>query len=129
MGSPLRKRLPRELRNNLGKYLGMFLLLALAIAFTSGFLVAASSIELIGTNMRDDYYTEDGHFATTFKADDKSIRAVEKLGCIHVVLCEVLRAIGQKAGKIALVFYEVNAVIVALGFYHAAVTHKVGDLG
>ena len=81
MASPLRKRLPRELRNNLGKYLGMFLLLTLAIAFTSGFLVAASSIELIGTNMRDDYYTEDGHFATTFKADDKSIRAVEKLGC------------------------------------------------
>lgn len=81
MGSPLRKRLPRELRNNLGKYLGMFLLLALAIAFTSGFLVAASSIELIGTNMRDDYYTEDGHFATTFKADGKSIKAVEALGC------------------------------------------------
>ena len=52
MASPLVKRLPRELRNNLGKYLGMFLLLTLAIAFTSGFLVAASSIELIGKNMR-----------------------------------------------------------------------------
>ncbi len=81
MTSPLRKRLPRELKNNLGKYLGMFLLLTLAIAFTSGFLVAASSIELIGTNMRDDYYTEDGHFATTFKADSKSVEAVEELGC------------------------------------------------
>ena len=84
MASPLRKRLPREFRNNLGKYLGMFLLLALAIAFTSGFLVAASSIELIGTNMRDDYNTEDGHFATTFEADDKSIEAVEALGCTVV---------------------------------------------
>ena len=81
MTSPLRKRLPRELRNNLGKYLGMFLLLTLAIAFTSGFLVAASSIEVIGTSMRDDYNTEDGHFATTFEADDDSIEAVEKLGC------------------------------------------------
>ena len=81
MRSPLAKRLPREFRNNLGKYLGMFLLLALAISFTSGFLVAASSIELIGTNMRDDYNTEDGHFATTFEADQKSIRAVEALGC------------------------------------------------
>ncbi len=79
--SPLRKRLPRELRNNLGKYLGMFLLLALAIAFTTGFLVAASSIEVIGNAMRDDYNTEDGHFATTFEADDKSIDAVEALGC------------------------------------------------
>ena len=84
MTSPLRKRLPRELRNNLGKYLGMFLLLTLAIAFTSGFLVAASSIELIGTSMRDDYHTEDGHFATTFEASDKSIEAVEALGCTVV---------------------------------------------
>lgn len=84
MASPLRKRLPRELRNNLGKYLGMFLLLALAVAFTSGFLVAASSIQLIGEGMRADYNTEDGHFATTFKADDDSIEAVEALGCTVV---------------------------------------------
>ena len=84
MASPLRKRLPRELRNNLGKYLGMFLLLALAIAFTTGFLVAASSIEVIGNAVRDDYNTEDGHFATTFEADDKSIDAVEALGCTVV---------------------------------------------
>ena len=60
MRSPLVKRLPREFKNNLGKYLGMFLLLALAISFTSGFLVAASSIELIGSSMHDDYNTEDG---------------------------------------------------------------------
>ena len=31
MASPLRKRLPRELNNNIGKYLGMFLLLTIAI--------------------------------------------------------------------------------------------------
>lgn len=81
MTNPLTKRFPRELKNNLGKYLGMFLLLSIAIAFTSGFLVAASSIELIGSNMRDDYCTEDGHFATTFEADEDSIAAVEALGC------------------------------------------------
>ena len=81
MGSPLRKRLPREFKNNLGKYLGMLLLLTIAIAFTSGFLVAASSIEVISNGMRDAYNTEDGHFATTFEADDDSIEAVEALGC------------------------------------------------
>ncbi|MBQ9043999.1 MAG: ABC transporter permease [Eggerthellaceae bacterium] len=84
MSSPLRKRLPRELKNNIGKYLGMFLLLTLAIAFTSGFLVAASSIELIGTSMRETYNTEDGHFATTFEAGEDSIKAVEALGCTVV---------------------------------------------
>jgi len=82
--SPLVKRLPRELRNNAGKYLGMFLLLAVAIAFTSGFLSAASSIQVIGEGMRDDYQTEDGHFNTTFEAENASIRAVEALGCTVV---------------------------------------------
>ena len=81
MRSPLVKRLPRELKNNLGKYLGMFLLLALAIAFTSGFLVAASSIEVIGGERRDTYNTEDGHFATTFEASARSLEKVEDLGC------------------------------------------------
>lgn len=81
MKSPLLKRFPRELKNNLGKYLGMFLLMSLAIAFTSGFLVAASSIELIGKGMRDAYYTEDGHFATTFEIDKQSLKAVESFGC------------------------------------------------
>ncbi len=84
MTSPLTKRLPRELRNNIGKYLGMFLLLTLAIAFTTGFLVAASSIEVIGNGMREDYNTEDGHFSTTFKADEGSLEAVEALGCTVV---------------------------------------------
>ena len=42
MASPLAKRLPRELRNNLGKYLGMFLLLTLAIAFTSGYSLSGN---------------------------------------------------------------------------------------
>ena len=84
MRNPLVKRLPREFRNNLGKYVGLFLLLAIAIAFTSGFLVAASSIELIGLNMRTDYNVEDGHFSTSFEADGKSIAAVEDMGCTVV---------------------------------------------
>ncbi len=81
MKSPLLKRLPREFKNNLGKYLGLFLLLTIAIAFTSGFLVAASSIELIDLNMRENYNVEDGHFATTFEANEKSLSAVEEMGC------------------------------------------------
>ena len=51
MHSPLNKRLPRELRNNLGKYLSIFLLMGIAIAMTSGFLVAASSIQRIAEEM------------------------------------------------------------------------------
>ena len=47
MVNPLLKRLPRELRNNLGKYLEIFLLMAGSIALVSGFLLAANSIGVI----------------------------------------------------------------------------------
>ena len=81
MHSPLNKRLPRELRNNLGKYLGIFLLMGIAIAMTSGFLVAASSIQRIAEEMPETYHVEDGRFATAFEADDATLAAVEELGC------------------------------------------------
>ena len=44
MKSPLKKRLPRELKNDIGKYLVIFLLLILSIGFVSGFLVADGSM-------------------------------------------------------------------------------------
>ena len=78
--SPLTKRLPRELKHNLGKYLGIFLLMALSCALVSGFLVAASSIQTIMGTFRDDYTVEDGRFTTNFEATDKAIAAVEELG-------------------------------------------------
>lgn len=81
MRSPLNKRLPRELRNNLGKYLGIFLLMGIAIAMTSGFLVAASSIQKITEEVPETYHVEDGRFATAFEADDATLAAVEELGC------------------------------------------------
>ena len=34
--SPLTRRIPRELRNNLGRYLGLFFLVLLAVAFAGG---------------------------------------------------------------------------------------------
>ena len=44
MKSPLRKRLPRELKGELGKYLVVFLLMVATIGFVSGFLVADGSM-------------------------------------------------------------------------------------
>ena len=42
--NPLMKRIPRELRKDLGKYAALFLFMALMIGLVSGFLVAAGSI-------------------------------------------------------------------------------------
>ena len=44
MKSPLRKRLPRELKGGIGKYLVVLILMIATIGFVSGFLVADGSM-------------------------------------------------------------------------------------
>ena len=75
MVSPLRKRFPRELKNNLGKYLGIFLLMSVTIALTSGFLLAAHSIGVIIDDMPEKYSIEDARFTTAFEATDEQLDA------------------------------------------------------
>lgn len=75
MASPLRKRFPRELKNNLGKYLGIFLLMYVTIALTSGFLLAAHSIGVIIDDMPEKYSIEDARFTTAFEATDEQLNA------------------------------------------------------
>ena len=69
--TPLAKRLPRELRRNTGKYLGIFLLMCGSIALTSGFLLAAHSIGCLIDDMRDAYTIEDGRVTTSFEATEQ----------------------------------------------------------
>lgn len=73
----LAKRLPRELRRNIGKYLGIFLLMCGSIALTSGFLLAAHSIGCLIDGMRDDYTIEDGRVTTSFEATGEQLKAAE----------------------------------------------------
>ena len=77
MASPLRKRFPRELKNNLGKYLGIFLLMSVTIALTSGFLLAAHSIGVIIDDMPEKYSIEDTRFTTAFEATDEQLNAAD----------------------------------------------------
>ena len=73
--TPLAKRLPRELKDNISKYLGIFLLMCGAIALTSGFLLAAHSIGQIIDGMHDEYTIEDGRLATSFEATENQLQA------------------------------------------------------
>lgn len=75
MASPLRKRFPRELKDNLGKFLGIFLLMSVTIALTSGFLLAAHSIGVIIDDMPEKYSIEDARFTTAFEATDEQLDA------------------------------------------------------
>ena len=78
--SPLNKRLPREFRNNPGKWLGIIALLVLSISLVAGFLMASSSITRILGTADDDYHIEDGRFTANFKIKDEVIDDVEALG-------------------------------------------------
>ena len=78
MLSPLAKRFPRELKNNLGKYLGIFAMMVMAIGLTSGFLAAASSISKIIGGMDDAYLIEDTRFTTNFEASSKALSAAKE---------------------------------------------------
>ena len=86
--TPLARRLPRELRHNLGKYVGIFLLMCASIALTSGFLLAAHSISVIIDGMRDEYAIEDGRFTTSFEATeaqlDAALDAADGVGGVDV---------------------------------------------
>lgn len=76
--SPLIRRLPRELRHNLGKYLGIFLLMSVSIALTSGFLLAAHSISVIIDEMPAKYIIEDARFTTSFELTAAQRKAAER---------------------------------------------------
>lgn len=73
MGSPLMRRLPRQLVREGGKYLGIFLLLVISIALVAGFLVAASSIEAMVEEMPERYHIEDARLTTAFEADSSAL--------------------------------------------------------
>ena len=62
MKNPLNKRVFRELKNDLGKYIALFLFLTLTIGFVSGFLVAGSSMTDAYNKSFEKYNIEDGHF-------------------------------------------------------------------
>lgn len=80
MASPLIRRLPREFAHNIGRYLGVFLLIAVSIGFVTGFLVAAASIERIIEDMPQVYEMEDGQFTCSFEASEEAVESVEDLG-------------------------------------------------
>ncbi len=80
MKNPLRKRLLRELRQELGKYAVIFLLLTVTIGFISGFLVATGSMMAAYDESFEVYNIEDGYFQLQTQADDGTVAAIEELG-------------------------------------------------
>ena len=77
MRNPLVKRLPSEFKNELGKYIVIFLFMALSVSLVSGWSVAGGSMATAYDESFEKYNIEDGNFELYAKADDELIKAVE----------------------------------------------------
>lgn len=80
MKNPLRKRLLREIRGDMGKYLVIFLMLIVFIGFVSGYIVANSSMLTAYHEGFTKYNVENGHFTTTNKMNPAQKKAAENMG-------------------------------------------------
>ena len=77
MRNPLIKRLPRELKGELGKYLVIFLFIVGTISIVSGWNVAGSSMATAYDESFEEYSIEDGNFQLAAEADDDLLSALE----------------------------------------------------
>ncbi len=78
MRNPLRKRIPRELIKEFGKYAVIFIFLTATIGFVSGFLVAAGSMTKAYEESYETYNVEDGHFELLSQITKEEITRIEK---------------------------------------------------
>ena len=78
--NPLHKRLLREMKTELGKYIVIFILLVTTIGFVSGFLVADNSMLLAYNEGFQKYNIEDGHFVTEKKMNRAQLKSVAASG-------------------------------------------------
>lgn len=76
--NPLRKRWHREIRQDKGKYIALFLFLFVSIAFVSGFLVGDNSLKKAYNESFKKYNIEDGHFSLGMKADKATLEKIRK---------------------------------------------------
>ena len=80
MKSPLRKRISRELKDEIGKYLVIFILMVATIGMVSGFLVADGSMIQAYNEGFEKYNIEDGNFRTGERLYRGQREAIEEEG-------------------------------------------------
>ena len=80
MKNPLNRRLTRELKGELSKYLVILILLIATIGFVSGFLVADGSMLTAYNESFEKYNIEDGHFTVVKQMNKAQKKNIESLG-------------------------------------------------
>ena len=84
MRNPLHKRFPRDLREEIGKYLVIFLFLLGMIGATSGFLVASGSMSAAYDESFEKYNIEDGNFELAAEAEPELLEELEQKGEVRI---------------------------------------------
>jgi len=77
MKNPLLKRLPKELKSELGKYIVLFVFIAGMIGIVSGYLVAGESMITAYNESFDKYNIEDGNFESFQQLDEETLKTLE----------------------------------------------------
>ena len=80
MRNPLWRRIPKELKEELGKYIVIFLFMVITTGMVSGFMVAGESMKKTYDNTFDKYNVEDGHFDLSDEASDNMKDNIEDEG-------------------------------------------------
>ena len=80
MRNPLHRRILRELKRDLAKYIILFVFMVSIIGFISGFFVAAKSIEVVYDAGFEKHNIEDGNFEYVAQASEEAIETIEKEG-------------------------------------------------
>lgn len=80
MRNPLWRRIPKELKGELGKYIVIFLFMVITTGMVSGFMVAGESMKKTYDNTFDKYNVEDGHFDLSDEASDNMKDNIEDAG-------------------------------------------------
>ncbi|NLK94850.1 MAG: ABC transporter permease [Clostridiales bacterium] len=80
MKNPLNKRLIRDFKHNIGKYLALSTLLIASIGFLTGFLATADGIKSSFDKNRVECKLEDGLFTSYFEVNEDVISKINDLG-------------------------------------------------
>ncbi|MCR4651508.1 MAG: ABC transporter permease [Lachnospiraceae bacterium] len=77
MRNPMNRRLTRELRGDIGKYLVIFLFIVMVISVVSSFLVSNAEVELKYYESMDVNFVEDGHVSFNTVPDEEMLKKIE----------------------------------------------------
>ncbi len=84
MRNPLMKRIPRELKHDIGKYLAIFVFMVLFIGLISGFLVADTGFEQVYNRNFEESKIEDGHVSFNMELPDEVRKTLEEQGDLSI---------------------------------------------